>query len=374
MLRTHVSRSVLFVSLTLAAAGAALSCSDQSSTPTAPGNQPSLARGGAQGPDLSAAIAAQQRATDRLLANEAVVGTAVGLTADGRPAVKIYTVRQGVAGLPSQLDGIPVQVEVTGEISAIGPTATPATPSRGKPPAPTVDPTGFFTRPVPIGVSTGNQNDLVYLHAFCTAGTLGARLTDGTNHYALSNNHVYAVENAGQIDDPIIQPGQADLGCRAPDSDRIGFLAGFVPLLFGGKSTNTVDAAIGRVTTADVGTGTPSDGYGTPSTTTVTAIVNQKVQKYGRTTGLTKSSVSGINAALKVKYSHGLAIFTNQIEIGGSSFSGAGDSGSLIVTDDSHKNPVGLLFAGSSTTTFANPIDLVLQQVGATIGKTLTVE
>jgi hypothetical protein len=374
MLRTHVSKSVLFVSLALAAAGAALSCSDQSSTPTAPGNQPSLARGGAQGPDLSAAIAAQQRATDRLLASEAVVGTAVGLTADGRPAVKIYTVRQGVGGLPSQLDGIPVEVEVTGEISAIGPTAVPAHPSRGKPPAPTVDPTGFFTRPVPIGVSTGNQNDLLYYKRFCTSGTLGARLKGGNgNYYALSNNHVYAVENLGQIGDPVIQPGQADLGCRAPDSDRIGTLAYYVPLQFGGKNSNTVDAAIASVTTGEVGVGTPSDGYGTPSSTTSTATVGLAVEKYGRTTGDTKGTVTAINATLKVKYSRGTAIFTNQVGIGPGNFSGAGDSGSLIVTQ-SGDNPVGLLFAGSSTTTFANPIGAVLSQLGSAAGTSLTVD
>ena len=370
MLRIHVSKGVLLISLALAAAGAALSCNDQS-TPTAPGNQPSLARGGLQGPDVSAAIVAQQRHTDHLLANEAVVGTAVGLTTDGRPAVKIYTLRQGVGGLPSQLDGIPVEVEVTGEITAIGPTAVPD--AKPAPPSPSAA-SGFFTRPVPIGVSTGNRNDLVYLHAFCTSGTLGARLTDGTNHYALSNNHIYAVQNLGQIGDPIIQPGQADLGCQATDADDIGTLAAFVRIQFGGKSTNTVDAAMGSVSTADVGTGTPSDGYGTPSSTTVAATIGQKVQKYGETTGLTKSSVSAINATVKVKYSHGVAIFTQQIVIGGSSFSGAGDSGSLIVTDDRNKNPVGLLFAGGSATTFANPIDLVLQQLGAENGTTLTVE
>ena len=45
-------------------------------------------------------------------------------------------------------------------------------------------PTDRFPRPVPIGVSSG-------LADFAT-GTLGARVTDGTNVYALSNNHVFA--------------------------------------------------------------------------------------------------------------------------------------------------------------------------------------
>src|SRR5207244_12034533 len=39
-------------------------------------------------------------------------------------------------------------------------------------------------------------------------------------------------------------------------------------------------------------------------------------------------------------------------------------SGSLIVTDDQNKNSVGLLFAGSSTQTIANRIDLVLNNFG----------
>ena len=371
MSRSHIRRNVLFISLALAAAGAALSCNEQS-TPTAPADQPVLARGGVQGPDLSAAIAAQERHTDRLLANAGVVGTAVGLTADGRPAVKIFTASEAVRGFPSTLDGIPVVVEVTGEISAIGPTAVPD----AKPAPPSVDPTAFFTRPVPIGVSTGNQKDLVYLHAFCTSGTLGARLTDGTSHYALSNNHIYAVQNLGHIGDPIIQPGQADLGCQAPDSDRIGTLTAFVPLVFGGKSSDTVDAAIAHVSADTVGTGTPSDGYGTPNSTTALPSLSLAVQKYGETTGLTTGSVNAVNAAIKVKYSRGTAIFRDQIGIGGASFSGAGDSGSLIVTHDAHKNPVGLLFAGSSTTTFANPIDVVLRQLASRLGggKTLTIE
>src|SRR3989449_6965451 len=46
------------------------------------------------------------------------------------------------------------------------------------------------------------------------------------------------------------------------------------------------------------------------------------------------------------------------------SFSGGGDSGSLIVTDDQNRSPVGLLFAGSSTQTIANRIDLVLNNFG----------
>ncbi|MHC4440599.1 MAG: fibronectin type III domain-containing protein, partial [Planctomycetota bacterium] len=70
---------------------------------------------------------------------------------------------------------------------------------------PIVDRKGWCSRPVPIGVSTG--------HFAITAGTIGCRLTDGENIYALSNNHVYADENNGIPGlDNVLQPGPYDGG------------------------------------------------------------------------------------------------------------------------------------------------------------------
>ena len=96
------------------------------------------------------------------------------------------------------------------------------------------------------------------------------------------------------------------------------------------------------------------------------------VQKYGRTTGLTTGQITAVNATLQVGYDSGTAMFTGQMLISGSgSFSAGGDSGSLVVTKsddpDQDRKPVGLLFAGSSTMTVANPIDLVLDRFGVTI-------
>jgi hypothetical protein len=54
--------------------------------------------------------------------------------------------------------------------------------------------------------------------------------------------------------------------------------------------------------------------------------------------------------------------FTNQIGIQGGTFSNSGDSGSLVITSDKAQ-PVGLLYAGSSTGTVANPINDVLGQL-----------
>jgi hypothetical protein len=148
-----------------------------------------------------------------------------------------------------------------------------------------------------------------------------------------------------------------------------------VPILFakpdvGFWPTNEVDAAIAAVIKDGdiprVGNATPSNGYETPKSTPATAYIGQAVQKYGRTTRLTKGKVYAINATVDVGYDTGTARFVSQIIITPGTFSAGGDSGSLIVTQTG-KNPVGLLFAGSSAYTVANPIQPVLARFGVTV-------
>lgn len=367
---SRLSRRLFIAAAAFLAAGV-YACSERE--PTAPADQPALARSGGQGPDLRAAIAAKNKYAGQLLANEGIVGTAVGLGSSGNAVIKVYLTRAGAAAVAKSLDGVAVETQVTGELRAILPTAKPGGGS-GE-----TDPTKRFTRPVPIGVSAGNLNDLVYLRNFCTTGTLGARLKGGNNkYYALSNNHVFAVQNQARLGDPIVQPGQADNGCRSTAADQIGTLANYVPLNFSRTGTNVVDAAAAAVTTSDVGNTTPVNGYGSPSSSIVAATLNLAVQKYGRTTVLTHGTVTGLDASVKIRYDKGnTATFVHQIIItgnGGSAFSGSGDSGSLIVTDNSTANPVGLLFAGSSSTTIANPIGDVLTQLGQQLGTTLSIQ
>ncbi|MCH7558312.1 MAG: hypothetical protein IIB56_12775 [Planctomycetes bacterium] len=285
----------------------------------------------------------QERNTDVLMARPGVVGTAVGFNDDGQYAVLVLLERPGVAGIPQDLDGVPVQVVVTGKIIALS------------------HATDRFPRPVPIGVSTG--------HPDITAGTIACRVKDGDgNVYALSNNHVYANQNEASLGDAVIQPGTFD-GGSLPD-DEIGTLADFVPIDFSRRARNEIDAAIALSDTDRLGNATPSDdGYGTPSSTIVTEnLLYLGVQKYGRTTGLTHGDITGVNATVNVGYGPGkTAKFVKQIIIEPGGFSAGGDSGSLIVTDDGNRNPVGLLFAGSSSITVANRIDLVLDRFGVTV-------
>ena len=166
----------------------------------------------------------------------------------------------------------------------------------------------------------------------------------------------------------MLQPGVYDGGIDPDDS--IGTLHDFVEIKFNG-SNNFVDAAIALSSKDNLGNSTPSDGYGTPRSTTTEASIGMKVLKYGRTTGQTKGRVYAIDATVNVGYDSGVARFENQIVITPGTFSADGDSGSLIVVDskrtDDHHKPVGLLFAGSSLYTIANPIGPVLGAFGVTI-------
>lgn len=341
----------------LAIAGlAGSSCSPDSSGPTGPADGPNQASS-TPPPDLTKALAAQARYTETMLRTKGVVGTAVGLGPSGRAEVQLYTVAPGVTGLPASLDGVPVSIVVTGEIRAVPVVAgAPAVPLDGA----RTNPTGTFTRPVPIGVSTGSQQE-------CSAGTIGARVKSGTTTYALSNNHVYALENTAPLGSNVLQPGRADLNCGMGSNAVLGPLSKYVKIEFSTSAKNRVDAALAAATPASLGRSTPSEGYGTPSATIAPAAINQLVQKYGRTTGLTTGTVVGLNSILNVGYTSGTARFVGQITIKGKGqFSRAGDSGALIV--DGNKRPVALLFAGTiNGYTFANQIGDVLRALQISI-------
>lgn len=316
------------------------------------------------GHGIAKAMSVQDAATDKLLALPDVVGTAIGHGPNNRPAIFVLTEKAGVSGIPTKIDGVPVIPKAVGKIEALARGGNPGKPGGGggEDPVP-VDPTGKF-RPVPIGVSTG--------HFDITAGTIGARVIDGSgNVYALSNNHVYANENLATVGDNVLQPGPYDGGVNP--TDAIGTLSAYVPIDFSGGS-NRVDAAIAATSTSILLNSTPEGaGYGTPSSSTIGAVLNMKVMKYGRTTGLTKGSVWAINATVNVGYSTGVAKFVDQIIVSGGTFSAGGDSGSLVVADGKGRDkankgkPVGLLFAGSSSTTVINPINEVLTSLGVSI-------
>ena len=314
--------------------------------------------------DLTAAMAAQELLNQDLLSQPGVAGTAIAFDLSGRPVVKVFLTHMGALELPATFAGHAVVSEVTGPFRALGDAQEPAPPrdagTTGRATTSDLtDPRLPFPRPVPIGVSTG-QVDV-------TAGTIAARVVAGSKVFALSNNHVYANRNQAEVGDNILQPGTVDGGANPVDA--IGTLHDFEPIRFCEPfpicPENRIDAAIAATTVENLDNSTPSNGYGTPRSETISARLGMAVQKYGRTTGHTTGRISGINATMNIGFRDRTARFSGQIVVSGAGFSGPGDSGSLIVADGSGpegRRPVGLLFAGSQTTTLANPIDLVLDR------------
>jgi hypothetical protein len=90
------------------------------------------------------------------------------------------------------------------------------------------------------------------------------------------------------------------------------------------------------------------------------------VAKSGRATGLTCSTVLAVAVNTSVQYQKGCGsgamfsvTYTNQVDIASGSFSAAGDSGSLVVSQ-ANADPVALMYGGSDTDTVGNPVSDVL--------------
>ena len=228
-------------------------------------------------------------------------------------------------------------------------------------------------RPIQLGSSGGNISDRS--KAWCCSGTLGALVTKNGVQYVLSNNHVLARTNEGAVGDAIVQPGLIDEAptCAQDTGDTVAHLSEWVPMSFRRGTSNTVDAAIAEVQAGQVaGDGAILD-VGVVSATPATPAINMPVQKSGRTTGHTSGIVAAVAVTINVKYGNscgggrGTGTFKNQIRVTPGSFSAGGDSGSLIVTTATPPAPVGLLFAGGTNDTFANPIQSVLGAFGVSM-------
>lgn len=320
-------------------------------------------------PAVQEVMAIQNKHTAALMTDNNIAGTATGLTEDGRIAVMVF-LKQGsstpkgartISSLPSNLDGAPVVVEVTGELKAMA----------------VSDHQVKQTPPIQLGTSGGWRYDLA--NGYCCGGTLGALIAKGGSQYVLSNYHVLWADivsggnsRVATAGDPVVQPGLIDVACNAANAQNVATLSGS-----GSLPGANVDAGYAQVITGMVRTDGAILEIGTISATTVAAAVRQAVKKSGRTTGLTRSTVSGLNATVSIAYENECAggaaftkTFTGQIVIKNkaSKFLNSGDSGSLMVQDvATSPKAIGLLFAGSSTTAIANPIGQVLSWAGATM-------
>ena len=221
-----------------------------------------------------------------------------------------------------------------------------------------------------FGVSGGNVNDRS--RQFCCSGTLGALIQDNLGtQYILSNNHVLGLADRAQAGDDVSQPGMIDANCQV--TTVVADFTTAPPL------TQNVDAAIAQLRPGLMNSNGAIEDIGTISSTIRSPAVGLAVQKSGRTTGHTTGSTTSISTTVSIRYPKScgsgggtLRTFTNQIVITPGTFSAGGDSGSLIVTNDNNKQPVALLFAGSSSSTIGNPIGEVMTRVGARLGRTVS--
>ncbi|MFM1767703.1 MAG: hypothetical protein RJA22_232 [Verrucomicrobiota bacterium] len=321
-------------------------------------------------PKVQPALAAQAAVTGDLMKLPGVLGTAIGAGDKDDVALVVFVDQDSpsradlVRSLPPQVRGVALKVHLTDAFRAFaGNTAKQALP-------------------IKLGTSGSWRYDSA--NGYCCGGTLGSLITVNGTQYIMSNFHVLEgdivsggngrVVSAG---DPVIHPALIDLGCNAANAHLVGTMVPVAAL-----PNNNVDVAVAQVVPGAVDPSGSILGIGVLSSTTLSPSLRLGVKKSGRTTGLTSSSISGLNATISVSYSRecggGTAFtktFTGQIVISnsGSKFLKGGDSGSLMV-ENRATNPraVGLLYAGSSTSAIANPINQVLTFLSGKLGGTAT--
>jgi hypothetical protein len=217
--------------------------------------------------------------------------------------------------------------------------------------------------PIKLGCTGGSVQDISRF--FCCSGTLGCLVRGNSNGtlYILSNSHVLGLSGRGTVGDDISHVGYVDANCQIRT-----IVADLSAQTLGG----CCDAAIAQIRSGQVDTSGNILDVGVPCSSTASAFVGQSVKKSGRTTGITTGSVSSVNNTVSVRYPKScgsgggtVKTFTGQIGIGPSTFSGGGDSGSVIF--NTANQAVGLLFAGSSSTTFANQIGPVLSTFNVSV-------
>ncbi|NIM89683.1 MAG: hypothetical protein GTO17_01900 [Candidatus Aminicenantes bacterium] len=269
--------------------------------------------------------------------------------------------------VPSTIDGVPTDVVETGPIRALSYT-------------------GRY-RPAPGGVSIG--------HMDITAGTLGCLVKRDGKKHILSNNHVLADSNNGQPGDYILQPGPYD-GGEFP-GDRIAKLEDFVPISFLDQPPDGCGIARAFASLLNFGAKVIGSKTRLQSTTIRQAenlvdaalalpidekdvsdeildigkikgvnegAVGMAIKKTGRTTEFTTGEILQVDVTVDVQYELGkIARFTDQLM--GGAMSEGGDSGSALL--DTDNNLVGLLFAGSDTTTIFNRIQNVFSALGVSL-------
>jgi hypothetical protein len=330
-----------------------LGCGNHSAIPTQPNSMSATTLSVPAVDQLQIAIQTQELFSGQLMALPGVVGTGAFIDDLGKPEVVVMLANAAPSGVPSVLNGVKVVQVVTGLLRPWSLTGT--------------------YRPVPIGVSAGNDEHNVS----CVPGTIGAVVTKGGQQYLLSANHVVARQNQAQVGEDIIQPSQPDLPnpCSpSPATALVAHLSDFEPVVYDGHTQNTMDAAIALVDpSVTPSCSTPAGGYGFPGFAGTLADNEPgkdprvPIMKMGRTTELTHGTTKAVNVKAKITFSSGTALFVNQI-LTSPGFGDAGDSGALVVIDTANKISIGMLIGGGTNGSgIVSPLVPILQRFQASL-------
>jgi hypothetical protein len=334
-------------------------------------------------PSVRAVIAVQNKVTHEMMKEPEILGTAAGLDASGAASLVIFVDKNSKnagtvkAALPADVGGVPVTVQLTEKFRAF---KGKGHGHGGGGSTGGISHTARQTAPIQLGTSGGWRFDLA--NGFCCSGTLGSLIQVNGIQYIMSNYHVMESDivlggndRVATSGDGAVQPGLIDVGCDANSAQSVGTLQKLSSL-----PNSNVDVGVAMVIPGMVRTDGAILEIGTLSSQTAGASIGKAVKKSGRTTGLSRSNISGLNATISVTYENECAggtaftkTFTGQIIVNnsGSTFLNSGDSGSLMVEDvTTSPRAVGLLYAGSSSLAVANPVDEVLQFVGSKLGGT----
>lgn len=289
--------------------------------------------------------------------------------------VRLYVVQKmapsllpKAAVLPAEIDGIVTDVIESPRAFVLSAAAPPAP---APPPAQTcTDLRTRSQRPVLGGISA-SHSDVTDGTIACICRSVAAD-DDPDDRYILGNNHVFANinrPNPGVLD--LLQPSPSDGGTLA--TDRIATLHKFHPINLGDLSSNTVDAAIGKLLPGiewrpEICSIGPIKGM-------AAGHEGMEVCKHGRSTGYTEGVLVDESVTVQgIGMSHHnfnlIADFQDQFRVesasGAGPFCAPGDSGALILNRQT-REAVGMLFAGDGAAGIVNPIQDIMNALQITI-------
>ena len=237
---------------------------------------------------------------------------------------------------------------------------------------------GEHASPIQLGISGGWRYDLA--NGYCCGGTLGALIQKVGSQNILSNYHVFeadivAAATTGRGGDRRLHHSAGPDRCELPEATA-DFVANLSTLSTSSLPSSNVDCSIAQIITGMVRTTARSSRSACFRRRRSRPTSGQLVKKSGRTTGLTRSYVSGMNATISVRYENECAGDGVHQDLHGpdprlpeaEQVPGGGDSGSLMVQDvTTNPKAIGLLFAGSTSIAVANPIAPGARASGATM-------